>query len=35
VTQPKGLHTLEVASQLDAAKEVEFATPNFISEHQR
>ena len=35
VTQPKGLHTLEVASQLDAAKEVEFATPNFISEHRR
>jgi len=35
VTQPEGLHTLEVASQLDAADEVEFATPNFISEHRR
>jgi len=35
VAQPAGLHTLEVASQLDAANEVEFATPNFISEHRR
>ncbi len=35
VTQPEGLRTLEVASQLDAADEVEFATPNFISEHRR
>ena len=33
--QPTGLRTLEVASQLDSADEVEFATPNFISEHKR
>ena len=35
VTQPNGLHTLEVANQLDAADEVEFAAPNFISEFRR
>lgn len=35
VAQPEGLRTLEVASRLDAADEVEFATPNFISEHRR
>ena len=35
VAQPEGLRTLEVASQLDAADEVEFAAPNFISEHRR
>lgn len=27
--------TLEVASRMDEAEEVEFATPNFISEHRR
>jgi hypothetical protein len=30
-----GLDTLEIASRLDAADEVEFAAPNFISEHRR
>lgn len=29
------LNTLEVASQLDAAEEIEFAAPNFISEYKR
>ena len=29
------MNTLEVASQLDAADEVEFAAPNFISEYKR
>ncbi len=31
----KGLETLRVANELDAAKEVEFAAPNFVSEHRR
>ena len=35
VSQPKGLDTLDIASRLDAADDVEFATPNFISEYQR
>ena len=35
VAQPEGLHALEVASRLDVAAEVEFASPNFISTHQR
>lgn len=35
VRQPTGLRTLEVASQLDAADEVEFAAPNFVSEFRR
>jgi hypothetical protein len=30
-----GLDTLDVASRLDSAEEVEFATPNFISEIRR
>lgn len=29
------MNTLEVASQLDAADEIEFAAPNFISEYKR
>ena len=33
--QSKGLDTLEIASQLDAADDIEFAAPNFISEHRR
>jgi len=33
--QPSGLNTLKVASELDAEDEVEFAAPNFISEHRR
>jgi hypothetical protein len=32
---PEALDTLEVASLLDEAEEVEFAAPNFISEHRR
>lgn len=35
VARPNGLRTLEVASQLDAADDVEFAAPNFISEFRR
>lgn len=35
VPQTRGLRTLDVASQLDAADAVEFATPNFISEYRR
>lgn len=35
VAQPSGLRTLEVASRLDAADDVEFAEPNFISEFRR
>ena len=35
VAQPEGLHTLNVANELDATDEVEFATPNFISEYRR
>jgi hypothetical protein len=35
VAQPTGLRTLDVASQLDAADNVEFATPNFISQFRR
>jgi hypothetical protein len=31
----KGLETLKVANELDAAAEVEFAVPNFVSEHRR
>jgi hypothetical protein len=34
VPQPSGLRTLEVAKRLDASKETEFATPNFVSEHR-
>jgi hypothetical protein len=33
--QPNGLDTLEIASKLDKADGVEFATPNFISEYRR
>jgi hypothetical protein len=35
VARPEGLHTLNVANELDAADEVEFAAPNFISEYRR
>jgi hypothetical protein len=35
VPEAKGLKTLEVASQLDSETEVEFAAPNFISQHRR
>lgn len=37
VTAPgaEGLDTLKLANKLDAADEVEFATPNFVSEHRR
>ncbi len=35
VPRSKGLDTLNVANQLDAADEVEFATPNFVSEYRR
>lgn len=35
VMQSVGLRTLEVASEIDAMDEVEFATPNFISEFRR
>lgn len=34
VDKAEGLRTLEVAEQLDASDEVEFATPNYISEYQ-
>jgi hypothetical protein len=33
--RPRGLKTLEVAKALDAADDVEFASPNYISEHRR
>ena len=33
--QPSGLNALEIASKLDQADGVEFATPNFISEYRR
>lgn len=33
--RPKGLDTLRVASKLDAEDEIEFASPNFLSEHIR
>ena len=35
VPQSKGLDTLKVANELDAADEVEFAAPNFVSEYRR
>ena len=35
VPAAKGLETLRVASELDAVEEVEFAAPNFVSEHRR
>jgi len=35
VPRSKGLDTLNVANELDAADEVEFAAPNFVSEYQR
>jgi hypothetical protein len=37
VTAPgaEGLDTLKLANKLDAEDEVEFATPNFVSEHKR
>jgi hypothetical protein len=31
----RGLDTLHLANELDADDEVEFAAPNFVSEHQR
>lgn len=34
-SQPSGLNTLKIASEIDAEEEVEFAAPNFISEHRR
>lgn len=33
--RPKGLDTLRVASKLDAEEEIEFASPNFLSDHIR
>jgi hypothetical protein len=33
--RPRGLKTLEVAKALDQADDVEFAAPNYISEHRR
>lgn len=33
--RPKGLDTLRVASRLDAEDEIEFASPNFLSDHIR
>ena len=35
VPRSKGLDTLNVANELDAADEVEFAAPNFVSEYRR
>ena len=35
VDQPSGLRTLDVASALDEADDVQFASPNFVSEHGR
>ncbi|MDQ2922364.1 MAG: hypothetical protein M3R52_12245 [Acidobacteriota bacterium] len=35
VPRSKGLDTLHVANELDAADEVEFAAPNFVSEYRR
>jgi hypothetical protein len=35
VASAKGMETLRVANELDAAEEVEFAAPNFVSEHRR
>jgi hypothetical protein len=35
VHKPTLLQTLKVAKTLDSADEVEFATPNFISQHRR
>ena len=35
VPRSKGLDTLTVANELDAADEVEFAAPNFVSEYRR
>jgi len=35
VPRSRGLETLNVANELDAADEVEFAAPNFVSEYRR
>ena len=35
VSGAKGLETLRVANELDALEAVEFAAPNFVSEHRR
>ncbi len=35
VNEPEGLRTLEVANQIEADGEVEFAAPNFLSEYRR
>ncbi|MFL5732856.1 MAG: hypothetical protein ACJ78Q_06610 [Chloroflexia bacterium] len=35
VARPVGLHTLDVANELNPEEDVEFATPNFISEYRR
>lgn len=35
VPTSQGLETLNVANELDAADEVEFAAPNFVSEYRR
>ena len=35
VPRSKGLDALKVANELDAADEVEFAAPNFVSEYRR
>lgn len=35
VAKPTGLRALEVANQLQTASEVEFATPNYISQYKR
>lgn len=35
VPRSKGFDTLHVANELDAADEVEFAAPNFVSEYRR
>jgi hypothetical protein len=35
VSGAKGLETLRVANELDAVEAVEFAAPNFVSEHRR
>jgi hypothetical protein len=35
VDKPEGLQTLDIAHQLDESDDVEFATPNFISEYRR
>ena len=35
VPTAKGVDALKIANELDAADEVEFAAPNFVSEHKR